>query len=103
MNYLTTHEEVRGVRAERERVAASLARYPNVSRHETSEILHFLRTGRHLDVGLLTSSEQLRPNLDAFMRDHQRHFGVSWREGVLVVGAILALLLLLALAWGAFA
>ena len=61
MNYQTTHEEVRALRSDRERIADLLSRYPRLSHHETGEIVTFLRTGRHLDIGMLTSSERLRP------------------------------------------
>jgi len=101
MAYQSTHEEVRAWRSNREHVAGLLARYPQVSGEEQRDILSFLRTGRHLDVGLLTSNERLRPQLDAFMADHQRHFRIKWGEGAAVVGGIVALLLMLWLVWEA--
>jgi hypothetical protein len=98
-----THvEEIRAIRSNRERVSELLSRYPRVRKDEVREILAFLRTGRHLDVGLLTSNERLRPNLDAFMEDHKEHFRVNWREGALVIGGLLALLIILWLIWEAF-
>jgi hypothetical protein len=102
MNYQTTHEEVRALRSYRERIADLLSRYPRVSAHETGEILTFLRTGRHLDIGMLTSNERLRPQLDAFMADHRSHFRVKWGEGSAVIGGIVALLLIFWLVWEAF-
>jgi hypothetical protein len=102
MNYQTTHEEVRALRSDRERIADLLARYPRVSHHEAGEILTFLRTGRHLDIGMLTSSDRLRPQLDAFMADHRSQFGVKWGEASAVIGGIVALLLIFWLAWEAF-
>ena len=42
----------------------------------------FHEEGRHLEIGLLTSDEKLRPNLDAFMKDHQKAFpGELQRSG----------------------
>ncbi|MGN6154650.1 MAG: hypothetical protein ACTHN4_02820 [Sphingomicrobium sp.] len=103
MNYPAMHEEVRALRADRERVADLLSRYPDVTPGESAEILGFLRTGRHLDVGLLTSNVALKPKLDAFMEDHKAHFQVKWSEGVMVVAAIVAIIAIFWLVWEAFA
>jgi len=103
MNYPAMHEEVRALRADRERVTDLLTRYPRVSSEEAGEILTFLRTGRHLDVGLLTSNVALRPNLDAFMEDHKSHFQVKWGETTLVVAGLAALVAILWLVVEAFA
>jgi hypothetical protein len=86
----------------RERVSGLLSRYPKLSEQEVREILYFLRTGRHLDVGLLTSDEALRPKLDAFMEEHKSHFRLGFGEGTLVTGAIVALIVLLWIAWELF-
>jgi len=72
MTQSTTYEEVRAIRADRQHVAALLDRYPRVSEDETQEIITFLRTGRHLDVGMVTGDDALRPKLDAFMADPER-------------------------------
>jgi len=58
-----------------------------------------MKTGRHLDIGLLTSDENLRPNLDAFMEDHKRHFRVSIREATAVVVLIAAFIFASWLFW----
>ena len=102
MNYQTTHEEVRALRSNRERIADLLSRYPRVSARETDDILAFLRTGRHLDISLLTINERLRPQLDAFMADHQSQFRIKWSEASAVIGGIVALLLIFWVAWEAF-
>jgi hypothetical protein len=83
----------------RERVAQLLARYPHVSKNENREILDFMKTGRHLEIGLLTSNEKLRPNLDAFIEDHQKHFRVSFTEAAAVVVLIAAFILAAWLFW----
>lgn len=98
MNHHRTH-----VQEIRERVAELLSRYPRVSANETREILSFLKTGRHLEIGLLTSNQTLQPNLDAFMADHHRHFRVKWSEAALVIGGIVAVLVILWLVREAFA
>ena len=88
--------------ATREQVSGLLARYPDVTAEDSSTILDFLRTGRHLDIGLLTADEALKPNLDSFMEDHKAHFRVRSREVFAVLGGIGALLLVLWLLWEAF-
>lgn len=103
MNYPAMHEEVRALRADRERVSDLLSRYPKVTDDESAEILTFLRTGRHLDIGLLTSNEELKPQLDAFMEQHKRHFRVKWSEATLVVAGIVALIAIFWFIWEAFA
>ena len=80
-------------------MAKLLARYPNVSKNENRVILEFMKTGRHLEIGLLTSNEKLRPNLDAFMEDHKRHFQLSFREATSVVVLIAAFLVVCWLLW----
>ena len=103
MGYLSTHEEIRALRLDREQVADLLSRYPQVSDQEAHQILNFLRTGRHLDVGLLTSNDRLRPKLDAFVEDHKAHFRVKWTEGAAVLGGIIAVFVIFWLLWEAFA
>jgi len=83
----------------RERVAKLLERYPEVSKNENREILDFMKNGRHLDIGLLSSDESLQPNLDAFMEDHKKHFRVSFGEVTAVVVMIAAFLLAAWLFW----
>jgi len=87
----------------RERASELLARYPRVSKQEASEILQFLRTGRRLEFGLLSSDDRLRSKLDSFMKDHKAHFRVNWREGAAVAGGILVLLITAWLIWAALA
>jgi hypothetical protein len=75
-------------RLTRERAADLLYRYPHVSEAEAKLILGFLRNGRHLDVGMLTVDEMLKPQLDSFMADHAKHFRVGFGEATAVVAAI---------------
>jgi hypothetical protein len=97
MNYPLTHA------VHRERASELLARYPRVSEEEAGEILRFIRTGRHLDIGLLSSDDRLRPKLDSFMKDHKADLRVNWREGAAVVGGVLLLLITAWLIWAALA
>ncbi len=81
------------IRLSRDEAADLLFRYPHVSDSEAKLILGFLRNGRHLDVGILTADEKLKPQLDSFMADHARHFRVGFLEGSAVVAAIAGFLL----------
>ena len=82
-----------------ERVARLLARYPDLSKDENREILEFMKTGRHLEIGLLTSNDKIRPNLGVFMKDHRKHFRVSFGETTAVVVLIAGFLLICWLLW----
>ena len=97
--YKSHVEEVRAVRSSRERVGELLGRYPHVSDKDRREILAFMRHGRHLDIGLLTSNEKLRPKLDSFMRDHKRHFRIDIVDVVRVFAVITAALMVCWLLW----
>lgn len=92
--YTSSAEEVRAARSTRDRVAELLKRYPHVSETDRKEILHFMKEGRHLEVGLLTANDHVRPQLKAFMEDHKRHFELNAFDvlrGVTVVGSIVML------------
>jgi hypothetical protein len=101
---MTAHarrEVARALRLTRQQVADLLSRYPRVSDEDTEAIREFLRTGRHFDIGMLTADERLKPQLDAFMREHGKHFRVGAYETVALVAAIVALLALFWLVWEA--
>ena len=101
MNAHTRHDEARAVRATRQQAADLLARYPHVSDAEAKQILAFLRHGRHLDVGMLTADESLKPQLDRFTADHAKHLRVGFIEGAGVVAGIVGFLALCWLVWEA--
>lgn len=103
MTYVSSNQESAAVPLEPHEVADLLSRYPSVSGEEKRQILTFLRRGRHLDVGLLTSNERLAPKLEAFFEDHKAHFKLKWVEVAAAVGGIAALLAILWLVWEAFA
>ena len=94
MNRQSRHQPPSRTRPGRERISRLLARYPDVSAEEARTILNFLRAGRYFDVGLLTSNARLQPNLDAFVKDHRRHFAVEPDRAHVIVGAIFFLLAL---------
>jgi len=99
MNARTSHEEVKAMRMTRDRAASLLTRYPRLSNAETVEVLDFLKTARHLDVGLLSADDAVRPRLEAFMDDHKKHLSVGIGEASWVIAGILGLLALCWLLW----
>lgn len=99
MNVRTSHEEIKALRTTRNRAAALLTRYPRLSGDETREVLDYLKGARHLDVGLLSADDAVRPRLDAFMDDHKKHFSVSFGEATWVIAAIIGFLAVSWLLW----
>lgn len=97
MNAETSH--LSGAKLTREEVADLLYRYPHVSEEEAKLILGFLRKGRHLDIGILTGDEMLKPQLDRFMTDHKKQLGVGFFEGSAVITAIVGFLAICWLVW----
>lgn len=83
----------------RDRVAGLLKQYPNVSDHDRREILSFMKEARHLEVGLLTSNEQVRPQLDRFMHDHKRHFSITAVDVVRLLAVFAAVVTVVWLLW----
>jgi hypothetical protein len=100
MNARTNHEQIRALGTTAARAAALLTRYPRVSKDESREIMTFLKTARHLDVGRLSSDASIRPRLDAFMEDHKKHLGVTVGEAIWTIGLIAAFLVVCWLLWG---
>ncbi len=95
-------EEVRAVRSTRDRVAGLLKRYPHVSDKDRKEILQFMKEARHLEVGLLTANDNVRPQLDAFMEDHKRHFRLDALDVFRAVALIGAIVTVCWLVWELF-
>lgn len=85
-------EEVRAIRASRTRTAELLGSYPQLSDADRREILSFLQSARHLDIGLLSANDNIRPQLDAFLDDHRTELGVTPREAFTAVGLIVGFL-----------
>ena len=100
MDHLVLHELPSPRRLDHERASDLLARYPEVTGKEAREILTFLQDGRYLDVGLLTGNPRLKPDLDAFLKDHWIHFHVKPGQGEAAVGIIV---LFLFVAWAIWA
>lgn len=89
------------IRLSRDQAADLLFRYPHVTDSEAKLILGFLRDGRHLDVGMLTADDRLKPRLDSFMADHAKHFRLGFGEGAAVVAVIAGFLLFCAIVFEA--
>jgi hypothetical protein len=85
----------------RDEAADLLSRYPNVSDDEAKAITTFLRKGRHLDVGMVTADERLKPQLDGFMADHGKQLRVGAGEATVLIAAIAGLFFALSLIWEA--
>jgi hypothetical protein len=85
----------------REQASDLIARYPHVTDAETKLILTFLRKGRHLDLGILSADESLKPQLESFTADHAKHLRVGIGEASALVAAIAGFLALCWLVWEA--
>jgi hypothetical protein len=92
-------EEARAIRSSRARTAELLGDYPRLSESDRREILEFLQTARHLDIGLLSANDQVAPKLDAFMADHRTELGVSPRDAFRAVALIVGFLFTCWLLW----
>ncbi|MGN6057765.1 MAG: hypothetical protein ACTHOI_04195 [Sphingomicrobium sp.] len=100
MTAYTSHiEEVRELRFSRDRIASLLGRYPHISDKERKDILEFMKEGKHLEIGLLTSNDKIRPQLDAFMDDHKRHFRIGPADVTRLVAVFAAVAMFCWLIW----
>jgi len=74
---------------QRKRVERLLERYPEISLEEEAAVIRFLKRGAPLEVGLLKSSDAIKPQLARFRKDHADQFKIgAW--GVIAVLAIIA-------------
>jgi hypothetical protein len=69
-----------GDRAKRQRIEELLRKWPDTKEAETAEIRHFLATGSHLDVGLVSGSDELRETVQRFRSANHQHFRLKGRE-----------------------
>lgn len=72
----------------RQHIEGLLRRYPNISEAETQDIITFLGTGNHLDVGLVSGSDELKETVARFRKEHSRHFRLKLYEVALFLLAI---------------
>jgi hypothetical protein len=104
MNATEHSTQARGLPIERvriERIEALLQRYPGLTDPELHEVLLFLRKGKVLEIGILSSNELIKPQLDRFRADHARDLSIGRRELVIVGIVMLILLAAVALLWNA--
>jgi hypothetical protein len=102
MGYLSTHEEIRAVRADRDQLKHLLSRYPKVSDREFREIQRLLRD-RHVDLGLPGGDAGLGAKLKAYAEDQKARFRSNWAEGAVVAGGLGTFLVILWWIWEALA
>jgi hypothetical protein len=88
-------------RAQRQRVETLLSRYPSLTDPEIHEVLLFLRKGKALEIGFLSSNEALKPKLERFRADHARDLSLGKRELLIACAVMLAILAAVALLWNA--
>lgn len=74
-----------------------LRNYPHTSEAEAAEILEFLRYGKHMDVGLVSGSDEFRQKVALIRRDNQKVFRVSFVEGAAF--ALLIIVPMAAIIW----
>ena len=60
-----------------ERMADLLRRYPEIGEAEKAEILLFLKEGRQIEIGLVSTREGIASRLMKFRQDHRAHFRLS--------------------------
>ena len=85
----------------RAHIEALLARYPNISSGEAGEIVHFLKNGAPLEVGMLTANDRVQFNLQRFRADRAADLSVSWREYAVAVLLVVVVIAAGALLWDA--
>jgi hypothetical protein len=83
------------------RIETLIARYPDLAQEEEQEVLTFLKRAPALDTALLTTVDEIRPQLDRFKEDHKRHFGLSPRDYAALFMLMLCLAAVCAWLWDA--
>lgn len=83
------------------RIVELVARYPQISGREATEIVAFLKSARYMDIQRLTSDEAVRRQLDIFMRGHRHSLKASATEIVSAVALVVAFLSICWLIWQA--
>ncbi len=79
-------------------VAEMLRRYPRLEPRENAKLAEAFKGLPLRDVALMTSSESLRPGLDAFRRDQETRIGPQFFYYLMFIG--LSLAILVAVVWG---
>jgi hypothetical protein len=79
-----THPELNQA-GQRGHIEELLRRYPDIREAETQEIVHFLATGRHLDVGLVAGNDAFVGKVAEIKRTHASRFRIKLHEAALFV------------------
>lgn len=69
----------------RREIEALLRRYPDIKESETAEIVHFVATGSHLDVGMIAGNDELRDKVEAVRKANPSAFRIKAHELFLFV------------------
>lgn len=72
-------------------------RYPDIDAAEVKEAVTFLKKGRHLDIGLVTGTTDIKDKVEAFRQEHARALGLGWVE--VTVFTLFFVVMLAALIW----
>ncbi|WP_129794235.1 hypothetical protein [Sphingosinicella sp. CPCC 101087] len=80
-----------------EQMAGLLRRYPSLDEADKATLLHFLRKGRQIEIGMVSARDGVAERLAAFRMDHREHF----RLGLTQILGFVALIIgpLAVLAW----
>ena len=83
----------------RARVEELLRAYPEVGPGEAAEILRFIKTAPPLELGLITTDEQLRAGLQQFRQDNASEFDLGLKEYLIAAIVVIALVVAYVLLW----
>lgn len=85
----------------RQHIEELLERYPAITVPEEQEIVHFLRKGPIIDVGMVTSNEALQEKVARFRADHKADFSMRGRDLIIFAVLLVAFSLACWLLWDA--
>ena len=81
------HPELNGT-GKRRHIEALLGRYPDLRDTEKAEVVHFLATGPHLDVGLIMGNDAFRAKVEEIRKANPSHFRLKLHEALFFILAI---------------
>lgn len=84
-----------------QRVRDLIGDYPDIDRSEAEEILHFLKKGPAIDNALLSSADDIRPQLERFHADHRKELDPGLRTYAILTTLIALFVIAIILLWDA--
>ncbi|HEX8585877.1 MAG TPA: hypothetical protein VF680_15890 [Allosphingosinicella sp.] len=81
------HPELNGT-GKRKHIEALLRRYPDLRAAEQAEVVHFLATGPHLDVGLIMGNDAFRSKVEDIRKANPSHVRLKLHETLFFILAI---------------